>query len=467
MPYEGEFANLNSIKNIVQSKRIRELLEKLEIVEAPPLTSLLEDKSLCTLVTTENLPRRNYEPEYVLAIDGSHVEIPADNGFPGAEISYLTAAAALLEIKRLRELDSQRPIDPQLFRETHNADNVEAVLPGRSLIFKGEADARSSFRKNVFELFADKKSFASDGNKTFLDTYHHLLKYKPHSTGRQECPYSWDERCPGKNSYEAQGGKFVCNCERKLPLYSTDALRFHERFSNVDANGGVFGEVMQVLESLFFVNILGSLEYNGHRNILAGKLAVVVDGPLAVFGQPAWLSQAIHKEMMRLNETVHEATGKDMVIIGVEKSGFFVDYFERLCQAADRDQAPFQIKPQTALLPTDQFIRKYIQPNDSSKQFGEATYYGRKFFYRTKTGARIVASVPYFAELHRDLETAKIEQFPRLADVLELLDSIESSRYPNALFPVSLAHSEAAIPLGKGLEILKKLTKDLIQPTSR
>ena len=55
-----------------------------------------------------------WQPEWVLAVDGSHQEEPVRNGYPGAEIGYVTIAAVLMDIAKIKELDSQRPINPKL-----------------------------------------------------------------------------------------------------------------------------------------------------------------------------------------------------------------------------------------------------------------------------------------------------------------------------------------------------------------
>ena len=91
-------------------------------------------------------------------------------------------------------------------------------------------------------------------------------------------------------------GKATCGCLANLPWYSTDALRIHERMNPAGANGAIFSEVMQVLEVLWLVHILRVFE---SKNLLSTlrKIAIVLDGSLAVFGQPAWLSQAISQRI--------------------------------------------------------------------------------------------------------------------------------------------------------------------------
>ena len=64
------------------------------------------------------------------------------------------------------------------------------------------------------------------------------------------------------------------------------------------------------------------------------RTAFVVDGPLAMFGHPAWLSPLIKTELKRLNKIVRDRTKNDLLIIGVEKTGAFVTHFEEIDKTA-------------------------------------------------------------------------------------------------------------------------------------
>ena len=460
MPYQGEYAAYAPIRRITENKRVRDLLSKYEIVPAPLAGSGVNDVSESTFLTPNNFPRREgWVPDYVISVDGSLAPVAVDNGYPGAEVAYMTVATVLLDLKKMRELDAKRPVDPKLFRSTRTTDPVDAVLPGCNVTFQGETSPAASLRRGVIELFADQRAFET--GETLLDTYHVLLGHKPSAS--QDCPYSDGCGISPAGAYQRGTGKYTCPCPQKLPLYSTDALRFHERFNPVGPNGMIFGEIMQVLERVWLVHVLRGMEQRGHLNALA-RLAVVLDGPLAVFGQPAWISRAISVELERLNSRLRAATGTDMLIVGVEKTGLFVEHFEKLCSAADKGKLPFSIAPQTAILLTDEYIKKQIIFSDGKHPYGDATYFGRKLLYRTRSGAKIVASLPFLEPSHRDLNTALPEQYPRLADALNLFDALVSSRYPNALIPVALAHGEAAIPLSHGTRVLEKLARELIRP---
>ncbi len=126
------------------------------------------------------------------------------------------------------------------------------------------------------------------------------------------------------------------------------------------------------------------------------KIAFFIDGPLAVFGPPAWLSATISTELKRINAIVQKETGKDLIIVGIEKSGEFVTHFDEIDSTETAGQLLFP--PGNFVLLKDEYIKKRIHQSSSVRRYGQDTYFGRKFFYKTKNGARIVASIPFLNE---------------------------------------------------------------------
>ncbi len=177
-----------------------------------------------------------------------------------------------------------------------------------------------------------------------------------------------------------------CGCERKYPVYSTDALRIHERFHDTSTNGEAFGEVVQVWERVLLIHLLRWFE---RRKVLdrISKVAFIVDGPLAMFGHPAWLSPLIKAELKRLNAIVRGSTGTDLLILGIEKTGAFVTHFEEIDRTVTGEA--FFPKGSYALL-TDKYIKERIIFSASDKPYGQDTYFGRKFFYNRTAMAFIL-----------------------------------------------------------------------------
>ena len=91
------------------------------------------------------------------------------------------------------------------------------------------------------------------------------------------------------------------------------------------------------------------------------------------------------------------------------------------------------------------------------------TYFGRKFFYKTSTGGRIVASIPFLSEEQDTLDTDDVKQYAQFGTACALLDKLASNRYPNAVTPLVAAHAEAAIPLELGRKVLQQLAKALLR----
>jgi hypothetical protein len=68
-----------------------------------------------------------------------------------------------------------------------------------------------------------------------INTYEALLLLKPHDA--QKCPYQETSGCQG--SLYIPPGSIECpGC--KQPIFSTDALRIHERFNDLGTNGEAF-----------------------------------------------------------------------------------------------------------------------------------------------------------------------------------------------------------------------------------
>jgi hypothetical protein len=184
-----------------------------------------------------------------------------------------------------------------------------------------------------------------------------------------------------------------------------------------------------------------------------------MDGPLAVFSTSSWLTKVISHELSRLNELQKQINGQDLLIIGIEKSGTFFNHFIEI--DTTKDGVTDKFPKQSALLLNDGYIKRNIIFSESSKPYGQDTYFGRKFFYKTASGQKIVPVVACFNEYQRNLDTANPDQFTRLADVMNLLDQLVSSRYPNSVSPLVSAHAEAAIPLNLGKRIFEDIAREI------
>lgn len=448
MPYEGEFAKYKSIRRLVENERVKNLVKRAKIQDR----SLDEVK--LPMIKTSEMPTSRWQPKFVIAIDGSHQETFVETGYPGAEVGYVTTAAVVMDMAKIKELDPHRPVNPKLFRETERVGSIDSAFPGCNIVIDSEKSAKNSLRKMLFETLDEIRLF--EKGESLLETYEALLEHKPEGK-EPDCPYFEEGDCQANDKkFLREKGSYLCQCQNENTLYSTDALRVHERMVPDSANGEMFGEIVQVLERIVVIHILRAFKQQDALWLLKDT-GIVIDGQLAVFGSPAWLHSAIREELYLINEAAKPIIGQDLLIIGIEKSGTFVNHFERIDQVEHGGQGKFP--SQTVSLLSDEYIKKNIIFSESSKAYGADTHFGRKLFYKTVSGARLVASLPFLNDSHREMTNAKPNQFPRLSDALSLLDQLVSSRYPNSLSPLISAHAEAAIPMNIGARVLEEMAK--------
>jgi hypothetical protein len=449
MGFEGEFASYEPLRRLLDSEKVKSLQNRLKIRHQKDETE--DFKGFLTLKS--ELLESNLLPDLVLAIDGSNLAAKAENGFPGAEFGYITIASVLIDLKLINELEKKEFVEPKKFRETEKASTIESVFPGCNVIIDKEKNAKASLRRAIFEELRSNTIFSDC--ETLLDTYEHLFRIKREHFSDIRLPKSPIEDIEKDMTYDY--GEYVCPHSGE-PLFSTDALRLHELMNLGGSNGEMFGQIMSTVEKLWLIHILRAFEYKGWLPTLR-RVAFIIDGPLAVFSTSSWLAKVIDFELNRINELQKSINGQDLLVFGIEKSGTFFNHFVDV--DTSNNESVDKFPKQSALLLTDRYIKQNIIFSESTKPYGQDTYFGRKFFYKTASGQKIVPVVATFNDYQKNLNTASPDQFSRLADVMNLLDQLVSSRYPNSVSPLVSAHAEAAIPLNLGSRIFEDIAREI------
>lgn len=445
MPFEKEVASYAPLKRILQSDKVLRLHERFR------LANTKEAEEEISKAAAESPNDFGREPDLILAVDGGRQPVKVQNGYPGAEIGYITVAAVLILLDKLREVAAEDIINPVEYRKTQRKSSIDTVLPGRGVIIDDERSPEASMRRTLFEEMSGYRVFPD--SETLLETYEVLMRGAPDDR-TVYCP------CEKRVPYRRGAGEYECG-ECGHSLYSTDALRLHELFSPHESCEKMFGHVMTMLERLWLIHALRAFERRGEEWLqVMGRMAFIMDGPLAIYGTPAWLSTPIRKELQRLNAAQKAMTGLDMMIIGIEKRGSFARHFEMI---DTRKDGGIRFAAQRHLLLDDKYIRNHIVPSDGDRQYGGNTYFGRKLLYKSALKHRLVVNMACFTDEQFDLSTARPDQFPRLADALAMLDKLSSNLYPNSLSPIIAAHAEAAIPMHLGGQILENLARKAVR----
>lgn len=451
MSFEGEFAHYEPLRRMLSNEKIKNFYDTLKVRDTSHDSETVKEK----LIDKSELTSTSIQqPDLVLAIDGSHIETKVHKGYPEANFGCVAVASVLLDLKKIQEIEKQEFPNPRDVQNTESVASFEAAFPGCNVFRDGEKDTKSFFRKTLYEELKNNGVF-SDGGETLLETYEYLLEIKLKDEPNATRPKSPIDGVDEPMTIEK--GEYKCPHTGE-PLYSSDALRLHELINQSGSNGELYGQTMSTFEKLWFVNILRSFEKKGWLATLR-RVAFFLDGPLAVFSTSSWLTKSIEKEIRRINDLQKEINKQDLIILGIEKSGTFVNHFQELdtsCEGA-KDFFP----KGKALLLDDEYIKKNIEFSESTKPYGLDTYFGRKFFYKAASGQRIVPVLAYYDGYGKDITTAKPDQFPRLLDVMNLLDKLVSSRYPNSITPLISAHAEAAIPFNMGKKLFEQIAMEI------
>jgi hypothetical protein len=438
MGFDGQYATGEILLKLEQSKVFQEFRGQIraEVREAPirPEVNAVE--------------RRNFRPTRVVAVDGSIVTTPLNNGFPMAEASLVTVSIVSIDLQKLQDLEDTIP-HPGVFFEMEKANTHEGVLPGANVIHRDRpGDTPSKYvREEVHRLF---NARLDPSHETLLETVRALSANRT-AQRLPKCPI---EGCDRDLLFGQ--GPYPCNCPNQEELFETDAFRFIERFSEVSSNGEAHGSVRHVLEVVSFVNFLRFFAARTERLHYLRDNVFVLDGPLAVFGTPAWLAPLIRTELTRIND-ICQASGFNLAVFGFEKSGAFVDHFERLDFCPER--GPRSYYPSgSAITPDARYINRYIalRPDDS-KPHGQDTYFGRKVMYKTASGEHAVITTGMVTEAAQDFHRTDAECFPRLGDMLDVLDHLATYLFKDGFMPLVRAHAHAAIPLTRGADIIRSL----------
>ena len=297
-----------------------------------------------------------------------------------------------------------------------------------------------------------------DDHESLLETFHAIAADA--ITGRATF------QCPIEDCGQGMGGTVSrrtadgpCECELKALVYSTDSLRMHERFHDHGTCEQAFTAFRMVAEHLLMMNIIRYFWQKLHPSYF-DRTAFVIDGPLAIFGMPAWLKDHVQAEVARIHKALTQTGRLGVLLMGIEKSGQFTQHLEEL-DWRDAEGQRRRLVNGTALVPTSEYVYKHIAPNpNNTKAYGQAVHYGRKIMYKSQGGQHAVLMTPIVKGVGEEPNSTSTDAFPRLGDALDIIDELYSHLYSDGFIPLIRANAHAAIPLRRGHGMLAELFKD-------
>lgn len=390
----------------------------------------------------------------VLAIDGSKANVEARAGMPSVRYGFVQASAVLLDLE-LYEQERVSPfVDPVQLRRAQTTALVSLDLPTAGAYVSEGLDIRTSWRESIYALFSEKAVRVADGRQLTLLDLLFLLEGHPREAVRQEAVSESVAvaRCPGQCGCEdvevgRAGGQ--CPCARcETTLYPTDVLRIAEEVAEQTDNDTSLSRLMQVVELLCLIGLLTLFWRHGRKYL--SEIVFVMDGPLAMFGPSAKLKT---RALDYVQALAAELEGPGPFVVGIEKSGDFVDFARSLARHA-------HLEPGTLVTVDEEVIRR-IKNTDDLGDFGRDTYWGRKFYYYAADRRMLVLTLPPTSGMPYDRDGGQrdLGSYPSLPTVVRVIDKTGSIMYRDAVVPVALAHSAAAYPIGVGTDVLRLVAR--------
>ena len=398
------------------------------------------------LIDPADLGQQITRPRWTMATDSSPFEHVVDPNFPSTRLMFAQMSAVLVDLEQLRSKIG-RFVDPAAIRDAQHATVMAGVLPSSNLIRTDGTPPLRAFREAVDDLFRTRRV----EGRTLFEVLAEVQANRPDTEGRPlgsvpRCPTchqahaSPDGRQPAQIEFSAEGTRCpFCGAD----IMFTDLLRAHETFREHGENREACGRVLSVAERLI---TLGFLDHVHERmRGVVGDLALITDGPLALFGEVAKLKAGILRRMQVVVDELRNERLRLPVIVGIEKSGVFVEHAHAI-----RTHIP----PGMLMAPDDKYVERYITFRGSPH--GAETYYGRHFFYRSSARRIYVITVPPLGRIdalpHEHFDPAS---YPTLASTCALIERIGTRLYDDATIPLVLAHRFAAFPAETAGSVLR------------
>lgn len=445
MPYEGQQASKRGHIDIVKNDDVKKFLS-----ECAYLTQPGDQAAASIAAHYKPAPKCDVLPQLVVASDGSAYSEPIDKKFPSTQVGYVKTSFMAFDMGDYNGLVTPGSpfVDPYAAASLHNkARAVAFTLPGSNVRYKG-LRVQDGFRRAVYEQLSDERTQIPRGGFSVKDMLYHL---EGGQIDVEKCPSCGQE---GPHLFKRGNDESACSgCG--ATVYVTDSLRIHEQISDQGDNSSAITRFMNAVEHLQLATLLKAMADNNLSTV--SGTAIMVDGPLALFGQPARYHASIQAFYYGLFERCESAGLPPPLIMGLQKDGMVMEHARALSP---------HLKNGTFCAISDQYRAEFINGiAPLTDNFGHETYYGQDFIYKTDSGRIFDVCLAYpFANKRNRKEFSGQKADPKnydrwLARAFALIRHLEFDLYENSVVPVALAHRHASISLSPGGTLLDVLTK--------
>jgi hypothetical protein len=459
VPYANEFADKTSHVDIINNPDIKSFLDNCKYMIEPTKNDIEVLKS--KFIKVEDFFGKL--PDNIISIDGSNYEASIRKDIPFTRLGYVKIGNLLIKRNMFKSLENGgRFVDPFKVAEIkENNSAVTFVFPSSNIRFGDEKSVRDGFRLALDKGLYDFRNDPINPKTSLRTTLFKLASYRSDEHGSDKDDVIILHKCPncGTKNVEVRDVPEQQICpECKSKIYPSDCLRIWEEIGDNISNQSALTRFMNVIEHIFVIHYIRIIVDSNPQSFIdiLNNLCFFVDGPLAIFGNAAWIHSCIMKYFDEINRKMREHNKSDIMVLGLLKSGDVCDYFQLISK---------HVPNSTVYCLQDDVRYGYVNYNDNPPEtFGAETYYGQDFFLKTQSGRTFVFNIPYpFKDKHNKTQFKNDKvctgNYRNLSAYIKLIEDFECDLYENAVVPIALAHKYTAISLEPGSRVLDLLSK--------
>ncbi|WP_018900819.1 hypothetical protein [Rhizobium sp. 2MFCol3.1] len=496
MPYSNERASAGGGFDVLNDPEVQRFIKSVQTVKDHSGKIDLIRQRLIDV--TDRV--RELEEGVVMASDASPYESVVRQDFPSVRVGVIKLSNVLIfvdQYKRLRDRNTAF-VDPADIADLKKKSNQsKIILPGAGITHADHPKTRSFFRASVFENVFHAEQFHCKGISLY-DTFIELLRRtgKSDLSGEEPRPYGDDAKAIGsivikhgregiefKNRSPVDGQQLKENLFVPLDpgyvdiggdpaqrVYVTDALRIQEVFNEEGGNTECFNRLMSVLEHLLVIHII-RCSFESDPSIVA-NMNVIIDGPLAIFGEGARFHRSIMSLLHEIRQKCSDRNMRGPIVMGISKTGKVVEHAQLIENLLSRDSDDNPLEGTFVLPVSDEYRSTFIEPDkiESSKNFGDETYYGQTFIVRTSRRKLFDVTLAYpfprktsirgtpFRDAKVDLDNYADD----ISHMVSIIEMMQTDLFQNALIPVHLAHRYASIAHSPGGKSLDRFIREVL-----
>lgn len=329
----------------------------------------------------------------IIAVDGGYTEVTVRKNYPSSKVAFFQFGGLEFSLDDLKELGESPFIHPEKMEKFKKLERFKLAIPTKATSLDS-LSMLDSVRLPIIEFFNEKR----DG-KTYIETFKWLIfhEFKNKGIGCDSSLQSitfgslpqrndkiFKDIIVNKSDIDAKG---YFRLDGEI-FHLIDILRFHEVVDEDLGASGILGYLTNVIEHIIIVHCIK--EIVTRKPSFLKRFLFIKDGPLGFFGQTAKL----HKDMRELcNLYIKEYSLK---LVGLEKSGSFVEHAEHITSSEDACLQKGQVLPLF-----NNYIYKHILPGPSTESelnklppYASTSYYSGKLIYRSQTDRTWVLTIP-------------------------------------------------------------------------